>query len=306
MSFKRVDADSPVIKALADSEFLLAIKELLNKQSNWNLQFREDYLNLYYKMGNVLKISYVNGKLQATIHHKYIPTFHDRGIQAQVLCEISSGLINIPQSEQEKLTRNYKDILNGENITKIKSLIGLYAGKEKEMQAKIIDVNIDTILDAEAAFSGDVQKRIDLINFDPKTNSIMPVELKLIDDDRLYSGEYIKQLGWYKKLFQSHELELQEAYNGVIQAKLRLGLIADDSEVSRGLQKGIKIQVKPLLLIVVNGTSKKQERIDLFRDSQIFKDNKSKLEDICSGVYFYGEAGKITLSKSKNKMNFII
>lgn len=303
MSFKRVNAESPVIKALADSELLSTIKTLL-AQSNWNLQFREDYLNFYYKMGNVLRISCVNGKLQATIHHKYIPSFHEKGDQAQVPCEVSGGTININQSEQAKLTRNYHDLLHGENITKIKSLIALYAGKEKEIQAKIIDENEDTVLDAEAQFGGNDQKRVDLINFEPKNNSIMPVELKLIDDNRLYSGEYIEQLGWYKKLFQSHESELLEAYTGVVQAKLRLGLITNDSDVSRGIQKGINIQAKPLLLIVVNGTSKNQDRIDLFKNSLFFKNKLSQLKEICSGVYFYGKAGKITLSNSENKMNF--
>lgn len=261
-----------------------------------NIQVRGSYLNVYCKMGNLLKIYLQGTKVACKIHYKYLvgahahdyvdafPSGEDIGVSLRTCDMVSS-------------------ILEDTNFRTVKQNISTYAGEEKKIQSRLVEKNKDTILDVEIAFSDsevlagfdDGNTRIDIANYDKNRKSLVFIELKQIFDPRLYSAEINEQVRKYVAFARKHEPHLLEAYRDVLRVKKALGVISDgDYLASVDMQR---VEHRPILAVagynqaLIDGM---EERIRKGLDT-------SNL----AGLYFFGTEADLNLQKGKNKEIYI-
>lgn len=272
--------------------------EISRTDRDINIQVRGTYLNVYCKMGNLLKI-YMNGKeVACAVHYKYLVGAHTpeyievfptgRDIAVQQSCDMVSS------------------ILDDKNLRIVKRNISAYAGEEKRIQSRLVEKNKATILDVELAFSDsevlanseDGNTRIDIANFDKNRNCLVFVELKQIFDPRLYSSEINDQIRKYVAFAQKHEPHLLEAYQNVLKVKRALGVILDgDYLAPADIQR---VEHKPILAIA----GYNQALIDGMKD-RIVKGSPPLETSNLSGLYFFGIDVDLNLKKGTNKEVFI-
>ena len=181
----------------------------------------------------------------------------------------------------------------------IKSEIQKYAGDEKLYQSKLIEKNKKTILDAEIAMPGreDDKTRIDLMHYDKSRKKIVAVEVKLIQDHRLYSDEIIKQLQKYHNFMKTKATDIASAYLNVIRVKKALGLLEDETLIKL---ENHNLEVENRILLCLIGYN--QVMINIFKEKRLKEIVKP---DIMLGVYFFGkDGGDLNSHTGKNKIIF--
>ncbi|MGA9069318.1 MAG: hypothetical protein WB424_03620 [Terracidiphilus sp.] len=308
--FERLKADDPLVTELASGKYPWwnTLVALSHTEKDINIQVRGRYLNVYFKMGNLLRVGMAGRKLVCQTHYKYLIGSHS----PEYVDVTPTGNDLAVSLESCKLVNS---ILEEKNFKRIKSNIAALAGEEKRFQSKLVENNRKTLLDAEIAFNDSgteidpeednapnrCDTRIDLVNYDKNRNMLVFIELKQVFDDRLYSDtkgfkEVNEQIAKYTAFAKNHEKEILRAYNNVIEVKGVLGLLPDDSAL-----KSVTIeyvQPKPILAIAAY-----DQDIILAKRDKVRKDLKT--EDLAA-LYFFGSTVDLNLTaKGGNKELFI-
>lgn len=303
---KHLTVEHPLVDELASKNhpWWDKLVKLSHEDKDINIQVRGNYLSVYCKMGNLLRICLQGTEVVCKVHYKYLIGAHS----PEYVDALPSG-DDIAVSQP---TRNLfvSSILEEENFLRVKQNIARYAGEEKQIQSRLVACNRDTLLDAEIAFfdSGDLadsedattklkggNTRIDLANYDKNRKALVFVELKQIFDQRLYSDEINKQVAKYVAFAHNYKGQLASTYNDVIRVKKRLNIIDNSSLASVEIHD---VEPKPILAIA----GYNQTVIDAMKE-KILKGplNTSNL----AGLYFFGTEVDLNLKSDKNKEVFI-
>lgn len=283
-NFRRMDDTHKLVKALVNEPWWPSIVQLVRGDKDFNVQIRENYINVYCQMGNFLKIKMDKAAVSCEVHWKYL-------VASTGPEYVKVTTVNDELCAAEGMCPRITNVLDPKNIVKIKENISKYVGEEKCVQSKLVHKNYSTILDAEIAFNdkmiekADGKTRIDLVHLDKKTKLITFVELKLVCDERLYSKEITNQVSKYHNFASTHEKEIIDAYNNSIKAKIALGLIQEGDYLFAAKIKGV--EVKPLLIVggykqlIINALDK------------VILGNVPKTKMV--GVYFFGKDTDLNL-----------
>ena len=296
--FDRLTLEHPLVQELASGRhpWWDRLVQLSHSDRDINIQVRGKYLNVYCKMGNLLKISMQGEKVACKVHYKYLVGAHT---PEYVEAFPSGDDIAVSQKTCDMVS----SILDEKNFRIVKQNISTYAGEEKRIQSRLVEKNKDTILDVEIAFSDsevpsdsdDGNTRIDIVNYDKNRECLVFVELKQIFDARLYSSEMNDQIRKYVGFATKHEPHILTAYRDVLQVKRALGVIPEGAYLaSVDIQR---VEHKPILAIA----GYNQALIDGM-EARIRKGlDTSNL----AGLYFFGSEADLNLKKGKNKEVFI-
>lgn len=290
--FERNMSDEFIDK-LNNSKWWIELVEIVKKNKNYNIQIRNNYLNVYYKMNSLFKIDFTNNNIVITTHYKFIPVVKEQPEGKEYINIISKdGQLNLLNPiEQDCLTN---DLIG--NLKRIESRLEMFSGDEKSYQSKLIEKNSNIILDAETQSDFG---RIDLIAL--IQNKIVAIELKRLFDDRLHDDiKMNKQLGDYSKFMVANKDSIKQAYENSINAKKKLNLIDDFSSLSNINWENIEVADKPILAIVADVSCKKQAVIDLFKNDDSFI---SRFKDKTYALYMFGDVADLT-NFSGNSIKF--
>ena len=299
-TFVRLREDSPLVKKLLTEKWWKEIVALSHTDRNINIQLWSHSINVYSKMGNMLRISLQGKEICCEVHYKYL------------IAELKSPYVKIlPGQGELKVSDdacpNVRNIIK--DIKTVQTNIAVYAGEGKAIQSKLVEKNKETIVDVEvAAFSGESENddkedktdntRIDLVNFDKKIKKLVFIELKQIFDSRLYSNEINKQIKKYHDFAIKNEGRIIEAYQDAIKTKKKLGIIRDKSYLAK-----VEISaIEPRPLLVIAGFN--QNVIDGLKDKIICHLQESIEKKRLAGLYFFGKDVDLNLTKQKNKILF--
>ncbi|MDH6341451.1 hypothetical protein M2480_000203 [Parabacteroides sp. PFB2-12] len=238
-------------------------KEMLEDKDLYIEIRKDNYINVYYYGGCLVKISYnhKNGMIVET-HQKYMGDImpigkdkkgHDIFEYRDCRNELTS-VSHYLEFLKNNIAKVYlKETDKGrEKLMKNK----LTVSSEKKVQGELILGNRNLYIDSEFAYQrADSEKetiRFDLVSLN---NGILRfIELKLISDPRLRGektdirGEKIDIVGQmkkYKTFIQDKKNFFLDYYENVIKIKHKIGIIAENPVLT-------KINCKPLLLIVNN------------------------------------------------------
>lgn len=265
--------------------------QTLLKDEDIYIEIRKDnYIDVYFNGGNIIKeLRFKGGAYTGKIHYKYLLPENSE----YIAYDFSSGGTSMIQ----KTSINLMDLnsFDDKNLRRIKANISRYypATSEKGVQARFILQDDSRFIDSEFAYNKtDDKMRIDLVWLDLKQKKIVPVELKIMGDSRLYNNEIANQLQTYAAFFQNSQVELLNYYQKVFEIKKRLNILRDGLKQLNSLAD-FTIHTKPLL--VIGGCT--QEWID----SDIQKTIKNKLLPIAFGIYYYGSVGSCDLEQREHK-----
>jgi len=293
----RLPADHPLVDKLLSETWWTKLVSLSHTDPDINIQLRSDYINVYSKMGNLLRIGLQCNKISCEIQYKYLIS---NVAQPYVRIQPENGQLKV----EGNVCPNVEDILDPQNFKVIKQNIATYSGEEKTIQSRLVEKNKDTIVDVEVAFSENgssekdagVNTRIDLVNFDKKHLKLVFVELKQAFDARLYDGEINRQIGKYSNFAKKHEEQIIKAYQAALTTKKKLGII-DESSFLAGVTVD-KLEPKPILAIAAYN----QDVIDGLRNRIVENLDTTNI----SGLYFFGKEVDLNLqNKTKNKVLFV-
>ena len=137
--FERLKHDSTLVKNLKDEKWWLKLVELSHTDRDINIQIRPKSINVYSKMGNLLRISLNKGKVICEVHYKFLiaalkPPY--------VKISPEGGFLNVGKD----VCPSVNDILSENSLKVIKQNIAKYSGEEKTIQSKLVEINKSTIL----------------------------------------------------------------------------------------------------------------------------------------------------------------
>lgn len=299
--FGRLTTEHPLVEKLASGRhpWWSRLVEISRTDRDINIQVRGTYLNVYCKMGNLLKI-YMKGKeVACDVHYKYLVGTHT-----------PEYITVVPTGKDIALTKScdmVASILDDKTFRIVKQNISNYAGEEKKIQSRLVEKNKATILDVEIAFSDsevladseDGNTRIDFANFDRNRKCLVFIELKQIFDPRLYSSEMNEQIRKYVRFAKKHEQHLLEAYRNVLTVKRALRVISDGDYLASAVIE--RVEHKPILAIagytqaLIDGMKKR-----IVEGSPRDRSNALETSNL-SGLYFFGTDADLNLKKGTNK-----
>jgi len=281
--------DSRYIEVLNTSSWWKQLVDIVNNNQNYNIQLRNNYLNVYYKMNSLFKIDFNSKSLLITMHYKFIPIIkiQPKGKEYINVNITDEKLLLESHIEQDRLT---EDLLS--NLKRIEKQIDMFHGNEKYYQSKLIEKNNTIILDAEVQSEFG---RIDLIAL--IDNQIIAIELKRLFDDRLHKSEIDEQLLNYSKFMQQNSDEILKAYINSINIKKELGIVGVDNNTSEYLSS-LKVCEKPILAIVADVPYKKQDVIDLYKN-----DFFERFRNTTYAIYMFGDVADFTNFSSNSKLS---
>ncbi len=302
--FTRLREDHPLVKRLLSEVWWQELVGFSHTDPDINIQLRSNYINVYSKMGNLLRISLHGNKVCCDVHYKYLIADRKSPSPYVKIFPSDKGHLEVP----DNVCPNIQDILNPKinpkTINKtIKQNIAIYAGEEKAIQSRLVEKNKETIVDVEVAFSGksgpdDVEgdnTRIDFVNFDKNLRKLVFVELKQAFDARLYNKEIDDQIKKYYEFALKNEGQIVKAYQDSINTKKKLGIIKDSSFLA-----DVKIEViEPRPILAVAGFN--QNVIDGLSKKIMCNLNKLSTTKYLLGLYFFGKDVDLNLQKRKQK-----
>ncbi|MEA5114441.1 MAG: hypothetical protein VB050_10475 [Geobacteraceae bacterium] len=293
--FKRLPEDHPLVDMLLAETWWTKLVNLSHTDPDINIQLRSDYINVYSKMGNLLKIGLQGTNICCEIHYKYLVS---DSAQPYVKILPENGKLKV----NANVCPNVEDILEPKNFRIVKQNIATYAGEEKTIQSRLVEKNKETVIDVEVAFAENGRSserentRIDLVNFDKKHRKLVFVELKQAFDARLFNGEINKQIERYTKFARKHEGQIIDAYQNALATKKKLGIINEASFLANVTVE--QLEPKPVLAIAAYN----QYVIDGLRIR--IEENLDTTN--LSGLYFFGNEVDLNLqNKTKNKVLFV-
>lgn len=208
--------------------------ENLKNDPEFYIEVRKDNsINVYYNGASLMKLSYINKKseFRAKISPKYIPldtvekeisfVFHYGNI---ILPTLKSIEINNFEENAIKAFKERIKLVNPTNKSE-KGIQGKYITKSHASEKEN-----GFFVDSEFASSRD-NSRIDMVWVDLQEKKIAFVELKTIDDYRLYSNKkqvnetIDEQLKKYWVFTSKEKRDLEKYFSKVVQIKRRLGIL---------------------------------------------------------------------------------
>jgi hypothetical protein len=176
--------------------------ENLKKDEDISIQIRkENYIDVYYNGGAILKkLKYnkTDKTFYAEIHIEYIPLKKEKDYIGLTLNEKGVNFKE-PKKNQSKKSQDIKNKnigpmvmafsqFNESELKAVKNKVKIHfdAKTEKAIQFKYATSD-PCIIDAEFQFNEDDEKsRIDLVRLDTSIKKIVLIEVKTIDDGRLF------------------------------------------------------------------------------------------------------------------------
>lgn len=290
-NFKR-QLNNTFINKLNSSEWWIKLVEIVNNDKNYNIQIRNNYLNVYYKMNSLFKIDFIKDDILITTHYKFIPVVKEQPKGKEYINLVDSdGKLDLLNNIEQDCFKN--DLIS--NLKRIEKQIDMFFGNEKYYQSKLIEKNTSIILDAEIQSNFGRIDLIALIN-----NEIVAIELKRLFDNRLHDEiKMNKQLNDYAQFMITNKNSIKQAYKNTIDSKIALKLIDSTSKLYNVEWDNITVSEKPILAIVADVSCRKQDVINLYKKTffERFKNNTY-------AVYMFGDDADIT-SFSHNSKKFI-
>lgn len=243
-----------------------------------NIEVRkENYIDVYYHGGAIIKeLSYSN-RFSGKIHFEYIPLESEN---VYVPYDFTDGVV----IDKTKLNFISLESFSKEALKKLKKRISQFYdnSSEKAIQAGFIK-NDPSYIDSEFQYSyknitGE-QIRIDLTRIDPEHKKIVFIEVKRMGDPRLYNNEIRQQLQSYKNFINDNEKQLLSYYKRLFMIKKKLSILPKGLLDIESLD-GYSIAEKPLLLF----GDCEQEWINEHSEHL-----NGKIRDIAFGCYYFGK-----------------
>ena len=238
-------------------------KQLAENPPDWWVNLKSDqdlyidirkgnYISVYYNGGSLMKLEWDNG-YKAGIHHEYIPLARKKDY---VSFEFKDNEISLG-----KMTAIDINDFDSDTLSQMKNRIRKFNENESEkgLQGKYVVENNSKelakgfFIDTEYA-SG--RMRIDLVWVDFDQKEIVFVELKTIDDARLYpykeQNKEIEaiddQLRKYHEFIRQNTGHLIQYYDTVYQIKKTLNLLPSFATAKETISQYAFIE-KPILLV---------------------------------------------------------
>jgi hypothetical protein len=227
------------------------------------------------------------------MHKKYVPMHYAHRRDYLHLTAHGSS-VNV--DAQDPVIPILHDLLADENWQALKQQISLYVTPEQEIHANLMAHNAATVIDTEVQAGG--IGRADFLNLDRHSRRIVAIELKRIDDNRLYTSELDEQIEKYVELLTRNPTCLIKACRNTVATKVQLGLIPADSYLHQAFGDGPTIEQRPLLIIACGN----QAAIDMLRDK--LRRKLDGLRTRLCGVFFFGETVDFNLQAGPNKELF--
>jgi hypothetical protein len=251
---------------------------------------KENYIDVYYNGGNIIRELNHNGKgYSGKINYKYLLPEKAEYIKY----DFSDN-----KSQIKKSHINLIDLVsfNDETLRRIKANISKFypANSEKGIQSRFI-INAGQFIDSEFAYNYiDKIIRIDLVWVDLETKKIVPVELKTMGDNRLYTNEIYDQLKKYCDFMIQYKEDFLAYYKTLYSIKKRLKILPHELYKITSLDN-YTVEIKPLLLF----GDCEQKWIDI--NHHMIDD---KIRSVASGTYYYGNTKsscRLIQPKHKNR-----
>ena len=257
--FSKLDPEHKLFRQLLQKKPIWwqnIVKNVKNKTLYVEIR-KDNYIDVYYNGGAILhRLSYTNG-FKGSIHFEYIPLIM-QGKNSYIPFDFSDDNIKIDTTDLSISEDINNFSANG--ISKFQKRIGMFFSpiSEKGIQADFV-LNNSGFLDTEFEYKtakGNI--RFDLIWVDIRLHKLFVVELKTINDPRLYfndrsrdSKDYDKiddQLNKYREFIREQSQNLLLYYEKVFIIKKQLGILPDGlNEV--GSLSGFGFEERPILLI---------------------------------------------------------
>jgi hypothetical protein len=242
-AIKRYLSENIFLNVKKDFQFL--VKKVIQSGFEYDLQIRDNYLNLYYKGNSLGKISY-NPKLQMyriEIHHKFINEAIKRRFQptgdTRLVFTIPNKKLHplFSSANLTSMAQRVKDVNYQEETT-----------FEQMLMTDNVNRNDLIIIDRQIADSISSTK-MDLLALAKKGNAdyqFCIIEVKLGNNPEL-KVDVIKQLNGYKKRISDNFVNYKKCYEINLKQKQEMGLI----------ENSIKVNIVPdvLGIVVVGGYS---------------------------------------------------
>jgi len=253
--------------------------ENLKENENISIQIRKNNkIDVYYKGGAILgNLVYKKKAFSARIHNKYIPLKNDKGYKSLIL-----------NNNDVKLASKFEPIgfsnFESEKLKLIMDRVEKHYGSESEKAIQFGLVTCDPyIIDAEFQF--DKSLRIDLVRLDVNSKKIVFIEIKTIDDSRLFSepGKNSKnifhQLKKYHEFANTNKKDLLDYYGKVLKIKINLGIAKP--KIRDLTLDGWQIEPRPLLAF---GDCTKEWIKNNAADID------KKIKNVAYGAYYFGNS----------------
>lgn len=287
----RLNPANPLFENLANNPpdwWKMLLADMKKNKDIYIEILKDNYIDVYYNGGSLIKaLCYQDGNYSGRIHYKYLlpdnEDYVDYNFSSEsktMIKQTSIELLETPQFDEKTLKR-------------IKANISRYypATSEKGVQARFI-TKTGKFIDSEFAYNtADDKMRIDLVWLDLNVKKIVPVELKLMGDPRLYNHEIVDQLSSYGNFFSNNQTALLDYYTRLFKIKRKLKLLSDELNHLENLS-GFSIQAKPLL--VIGGC----EQVWIDKNKDLIN---SKVSSVAYGTYYYGSLGSCDLEQREHK-----
>ncbi len=232
----------------------------LKNDSKISIQIRKDSsIDAYFNGAAVITgLKYSNNSFtDGAIHIKYVPVTqlkkensgNEQDDTGYVPYCIDKDSMKFPKLEPIQLNNFQK-----QSLKNIKDIIKKYSPNDSEKAIQYAFLNNDvSFVDSEFQYrytwyKKKVNIRVDLIRLDVNSKKIIFVEVKKINDARLYNGEIVRQLEKYENFISKYKKELLEYYDRIVKIKHKLGLKLPDELENNPSLEGYSLVRKPLLL----------------------------------------------------------
>lgn len=210
-------------------------------------EIRNNVVTIYYcGQALVRELRIRNGRLSASVHHKFVPLQKTSpSVYLPLTWNGATGFVFEEKLQPQLLSNGSSEVLKN-----CKRLMKFEAGPEDVLQQNIITNARNLILDQQIEFPGMGSNKIDLCHFDPSIARVVFVEIKRKEDLRLFGPgeepEVIGQLRSYAEIIRGQEEFIMNGLAAVIRLKRELGL---DSRLTGVPDDGLCLELKPLLVI---------------------------------------------------------
>lgn len=250
-------------------------------------EIRDGHVTVYYRGGALLRSLRLDGpSLVADVHPKYIPVRSSNRSSVRLMWR-DSGFAFAEQIEAMPFGSGSSDALAA-----YKEQMAKVPRPEAEIVQQIIERSENVIVDQEVAFQepGERRDKIDLCHYDLGLQKLVFVEVKRVDDTRLFKPdgrpEVLDQLAAYSQRLELNRSRVLDAYRTVVACKRRLGLT--DRLVSLPMDGAAELLIKPVLLIG-NCSTADVKAIKKMADN--WGPLMSGLPSVAAGLILCGKAG---------------
>lgn len=252
---------------------------------------KDNTIDIYYNGGCIITgLRRKNNRFYGSIHYKYL--LPERSTYLNY--DMTDGNLRLPDIKPQLLFGQ----MDAKILKRIKDNIKnvLPATSEKGIQGRFITQKSTCFLDSEFAYKTSKNViRIDLVWIDIGNRKIIFIELKTIDDSRLYDNRICRQLSEYNNFLNENQSNLLDYYKKIFLIKKKLSLIKGSLNTLESLND-FDVAKKPLLLLG-NCTN---DWIKLNSDKI-----NDRVRDIALGAYYFGSPNNCDIIKKSSSNRYI-